>query len=79
MKTLQINGGEVTIRLSPVQCFLLAKICHQAYTSIHVGDIDSWRTFATLFHACAIAGLAQQHMCPWDEVAFSEQLMNVDL
>lgn len=69
MKTPQINSGEVTIRLSPAQCFLLAKICHQAYSTTFSGNIDEWRTFETLFHACAIAGLARQHMCPWDEVA----------
>ena len=70
MKTLRINSGEVTIQLSPAQCFLLAKICHQAYANTYVGETDHWRTFATLFHACAIAGLAQQHVCPRDEIGF---------
>ncbi|MBV7333523.1 hypothetical protein KFU94_35880 [Chloroflexi bacterium TSY] len=79
MKTLCIKSGEATIRLSPAQCAVLAKICHQAYSTTFSGDIDQWRTFETLFHACAIAGFTQQHLCPYNEIALYEQLLNADL
>lgn len=79
MKTVYIRSGEITIRLSPAQCAILAKICHQAYSTTFSGEIDEWRTFETLFHACAVAGFAQQHLCPHNEIALNEQLSSVGL
>ncbi|MBV7332462.1 hypothetical protein KFU94_30385 [Chloroflexi bacterium TSY] len=79
MKLLTIQRGCITIRLSPFQCAEIAKACRVAYEASPSGDIDHWSTLSALFHACAISGFAQQHMCPHDENSLNEQLLSVNL
>ena len=79
MKTLCIKNGYVTIQLSAAQCAILAKACRFASEETLTDDIDHWRTFAVLFHACAIAGYAQWQMCPLDIADLDEQLFIVGL
>ena len=79
MKPLIIQHGCITIRLSPFQCAEIAKACRVAYETTPAGDIEDWSTLSALFNACAIAGFAQQHLCPHNEVVLNEQLFNVDL
>ena len=79
MKTLNIENGYVTIQLSAGQCATLAKACKFASEETLCENLDHWRTFAALFHACTIAGYAQWHMCPSDVEALDDQLCIVGL
>ena len=79
MKTLNIENGYVTIQLSAAQCTTLAKACQFASEETLCENLDHWRTFAVLFHACAIAGYAQWHMCSPDVETLNDQLFIVGL
>ena len=79
MKTLNVENGYVTIRLSAAQCVTLAKACRFASEETLCENIDHWRTMAVLFHACAIASYAQWQMCPLDVAALNEQLLMAGL
>ncbi len=61
-------------RLTPPQGASLAKACQFAGLNTLSDDIDHWRTFASLFYACAAASFVQWHMCPVDASAVDEQL-----
>lgn len=74
MKPLNIKNGYITLQLSAAQCATLAKACRFASEKTLSDDIDHWRTFAVLFHACAIAGYAHWQMRPLDLTALDEQL-----
>lgn len=72
--TLDFENGYVTIELSPFQCASLAKACYFASEYSYDPDNEAWRTLATLFHACTIAGFAQWHLGEPDLEALLHQL-----
>lgn len=71
---LNFENGYVTLELSPSQCASLAKACHFASEYSYDADLEVWRTLATLFQACTIAGYAQWHLSESDLAAFLHQL-----
>jgi hypothetical protein len=79
MSLLKIENGYATIELSPFQCATLARACHFASQQSLDAEIDAWRTLATLFQACTIAGFAQWHMSSPDLEVLFEQLARLDL
>lgn len=68
------ENGYVTIEFSPFQCADLAEACRFASEYSFNEKIDTWRTFADLFHACTVAGFAQWHLSDPDLAAFLHQL-----
>ncbi len=74
MQMIDIKDGCLILCLTPPQCASLAKACQFAGHHTLSDEIDHWRTFAALFHAGAVAGFAQWHMCPVDAQAVDMQL-----
>lgn len=74
MQLIDVKDGCIILHLTPPQCASLAKACHYAGHHTLSDEIDHWRTFAALFHACAVAGFAQWHMTPVDASAVERQL-----
>lgn len=71
---LNFENGYVIIELSPFQCADIATACHFASKYSFDEKIDTWRTLATLFHACTVAGFAQWHLSGPDLEALLHQL-----
>lgn len=74
MQPIDIQNGCVNLCLTPSQCASLAKACQFASRHAFSNEIDQWHTFAALFHACAVAGFAQWHMCPTDTSQMDREL-----
>ncbi len=79
MQFIDIKDSCVTLRLTPQQCASLAKACQFAGYNTLSDDIDHWRTFASLFYACSVAGYSQAHMCPSDADAADNDLKSIGL
>lgn len=77
--TLSIENGYVTLELSPGQCAALAKACYLVSEQSCETELDLWRTFAALFHACTIAGYAQWHLPGPEFETLLEQLALLNL
>ena len=79
MQFIDIKDGCVTLRLTPPQCASLAKACQFAGLNTLSDDIDHWRTFASLFYACAVASYGQWNVSPIDAQAIEKDLTSSGL